>query len=86
MAILDLYNKSLPKTGKIDTKGKDKQPIESSKENDATLAKARGGKLKEAKYDSVGGKLQKFASDTKLAKARGGALNSMRYSDTFKNK
>ena len=84
--ILELYGETGPKTGQINTKGTEKLPIEKSKEGDSTLTKARGGKLKEAKYDSIGGSLQKFATDSKLAKARGGALNSMKYSDTVTKK
>lgn len=58
-SILDIYKKTPPKTGKIDTKGADKTPI--SKDggrdlatNETAIAKARGGKLQEKKYsDSV---------------------------------
>jgi hypothetical protein len=48
-SIIDIYKKTPPKTGKIDTKGHDKKPIETSKEDDTTLTKARHGKLDTSK-------------------------------------
>jgi hypothetical protein len=44
-SIIDIYTKTPPKTGKIDSKGHDKKPLETSKESDAALTKARHGKL-----------------------------------------
>ena len=45
MSILDIFKKTPPKTSKVDTKGKDKQPIEASKETDKELTKARHGAI-----------------------------------------
>jgi hypothetical protein len=59
MSILDLYNKKVPTTGKIDPKGKDKTPLNPDgglnlAKDDKKLAKARGGALNDKKYsDSV---------------------------------
>jgi hypothetical protein len=44
-SIIDIYTKTQPKTGKIDTKGHDKMPIETGKASDTALTKARHGKL-----------------------------------------
>jgi hypothetical protein len=58
-SILELYGTTGPKTGKIDTKGTDKTPIEPDggldlAKDEKKLLKARGGKLNERKYsDSV---------------------------------
>jgi hypothetical protein len=58
-SILDIYKKTPPKTGMIDTKGKDKTPInpdggKNLATDDRAILKARGGKLQSAKYsDSV---------------------------------
>ena len=58
-SILELYGTTGPKTGKIDTKGTDKTPIEPDggldlAKDEKKLLKARGGKLNEKKYsDSV---------------------------------
>jgi hypothetical protein len=53
-SIIDIYTKTPPKTGKINTKGTDKMPIESKKETDAVLTKARHGKLNTAtKYSDM---------------------------------
>jgi hypothetical protein len=57
--ILELYGTTGPKTGTIDSKGKDKTPIEPDgglnlSTDEKALAKARGGKLNQKKYsDSV---------------------------------
>ncbi len=57
-SILEMYEKSLPKTGKADTKGGDKTKIESDgglnlSKDDKALFKARGGKLNETKYSDT---------------------------------
>lgn len=58
MAILDLYNKNTPKTGKANTKGGDKTPIEADgglnlSKNEKALKKARGGELNSKKYSDT---------------------------------
>jgi hypothetical protein len=58
-SILEMYEKSLPKTGKADLKGGDKTKIEADgglnlSKDEKKLSKARGGALNEKKYsDSV---------------------------------
>jgi len=58
-SILEIFEKTPPKTGKVDVKGKDKTPIEADgglnlSKDDKRLFKARGGKLNDKKYsDSV---------------------------------
>ena len=58
-SILELYEKSIPVTGKIDPKGKDKTPINSDggknlSKDEKALKKARGGNLNTLKYsDSI---------------------------------
>ena len=57
-SILDIFEKTPPKTGKIDTKGKDKTPIEPDggknlATNESALKKARGGTLDTAKYSDT---------------------------------
>jgi hypothetical protein len=58
-SILDIYKKTPPTTGKIDTKGKDKTPIDADgglnlSKDDVKLERARGGKLNTSAYsDSV---------------------------------
>ena len=58
-SILEIYEKSLPKAGKADTKGGDKTKIEADgglnlSKDDKALFKARGGTLNEKKYsDSI---------------------------------
>ncbi len=58
-SILEMYEKSLQKTGKADTKGGDKTKIEADgglnlSKDEKKLSKARGGALNEKKYsDSV---------------------------------
>lgn len=58
-SILEMYEKSLPKTGKADTKGGDKTKIEADgglnlSKDEKKLTKARGGALNEKKYsDSI---------------------------------
>ena len=53
-SILDLYGKTGPKTGQVDTKGKDKTPITIDGGKDlgktASLEKARRGKVNTTKY------------------------------------
>ena len=57
--ILELYGTTGPKTGTIDSKGKDKTPIEPDgglnlAKDEKKLLKARGGSLNQKKYsDSV---------------------------------
>lgn len=56
--ILDIFEKTPPKTGKIDTKGKDKTPIEPDgglnlAKNETKLQKARGGVLNTKKYSDT---------------------------------
>jgi hypothetical protein len=57
-SIIDIYEKTPPKTGKIDSKGKDKTPIEADggldlAKNEPRLKKARGGDLKITKYSDT---------------------------------
>lgn len=58
-SIIEIFEKTPPKTGKIDSKGKDKTPIEADgglnlSKDDGKLKKARGGELNTKKYsDSV---------------------------------
>ena len=58
-SILEIFEKTPPKTGKIDSKGKDKTPIEPDgglnlAKDEKKLQKARGGALNTKKYsDSV---------------------------------
>ncbi len=58
-SIIEMFEKTPPKTGKIDSKGKDKTPIEADgglnlSKDDGKLKKARGGELNTKKYsDSV---------------------------------
>jgi hypothetical protein len=58
-SILDIYKKTPPKTGMIDSKGGDKTPLnpdggKNLAKDDKAITKARGGKLQEKKYsDSV---------------------------------
>ena len=57
--IIDIYTKTPPTTGKINSKGTDKTPIEADggldlSKNESRLKKARGGDLNTKKYsDSV---------------------------------
>lgn len=58
-SILDIYKKTPPKTGIINSKGRDKTPISTDggknlSTDEKAIVKARGGKLQEKKYsDSV---------------------------------
>ena len=57
-SILELYQKSVPTTGKIDPKGKDKTPINADGGNNLSndekaLKKARGGNLNTLKYSDT---------------------------------
>jgi hypothetical protein len=57
-SIIDIYEKTPPKTGKIDPKGKDKTPIEADggldlSKNESRLKKARGGDLNQKKYSDT---------------------------------
>ena len=57
-SIIDIYEKTPPKTGKIDSKGKDKTPIEADggldlSKNESRLKKARGGDLNQKKYSDT---------------------------------
>jgi len=58
-SILEMFEKTPPKTGKIDSKGKDKTPIEPDgglnlAKDEKKLKKARGGDVNTKKYsDSV---------------------------------
>lgn len=57
-SILDIYTKTPPKTGKLDSKAKDKTPINPDgglnlASDDTKLQKARGGKLNEKKYSDT---------------------------------
>lgn len=58
-SILEMFEKTPPKTGKIDSKGKDKTPIDPDgglnlATDEKKLGKARGGALNTKKYsDSV---------------------------------
>jgi hypothetical protein len=58
-SILEMYEKSIPKAAKADTKGGDKTKIEADgglnlSKDDKKLSKARGGALNEKKYsDSI---------------------------------
>lgn len=83
-SILDIYNKSVPTTGKIDSKGKEKTPINSLYSKNLP---------KTGKIDTVGkdktpiepdGGLNLSTNESKLLKARGGKLNQIKYSDTVK--
>lgn len=54
-SILEIFEKTPPKNGKIDTKGKDKTPIEPDgglnlATDDKKLKKARGGDVNTKKY------------------------------------
>jgi hypothetical protein len=56
--IIELYGKNGPKTGMIDTKGKDKTPISvdggaNLATNEKAILKARGGKLNDTKYSDT---------------------------------
>jgi hypothetical protein len=48
-SIIDIYKKGIPTTGKVDTKGKMKSPIEKTKFDDTTLTKARHGNISTSK-------------------------------------
>jgi hypothetical protein len=57
-SILELYEKSVPTTGKIDPKGMDKTPINSDggknlSKDEKALKKARGGNLNTLKYSDT---------------------------------
>ena len=57
-SILELYEKSVPTTGKIDPKGTDKTPINSDggknlSKDEKALKKARGGNLNTLKYSDT---------------------------------
>lgn len=63
-SIIEMFEKTPPKTGKIDTKGVDKTPIDSAQypfagssdlsKDEKKLQKARGGALNTKKYsDSI---------------------------------
>jgi hypothetical protein len=58
-SIIEMFEKTPPKTGKIDSKGKDKTPIDADgglnlSKDEGKLKKARGGELNTKKYsDSV---------------------------------
>lgn len=57
-SILDIYKKTPPKTGLVNTKGGDKTPINADggkdlSKDDTKLTKARGGKLQEKKYSDT---------------------------------
>lgn len=57
-SILEIFEKTPPKTGKIDTKGKDKTPIDPDgganlATDDKKLQKARGGSLDTKKYSDT---------------------------------
>lgn len=62
MAILDLYKKTPPITGKINQKGRDVEPIGTNNpfkpskdlsKNEAALKKARGGQLNSKAYSTT---------------------------------
>jgi hypothetical protein len=57
-SILELYEKHLPATGKIDLKGNDKTPINADggknlSKDEKALKKARGGALNSLKYSDT---------------------------------
>lgn len=57
-SILDIYKKTPPKTGLVNTKGGDKTPINADggkdlSKDESKLTKARGGKLQEKKYSDT---------------------------------
>jgi hypothetical protein len=57
-SILDIYQKTPPKTGTIDTKGKDKTPLnpdggKNLATNEKAIVKARGGTLQSKKYSDT---------------------------------